>query len=238
MASVLAAACMILSAAVPALAADGIRREVRTGTATIALNDQAVIGEFTTDQSQSFTPDISYTVFTIGDNGPVYYDIMLMDESNFAKYKNNQAFTYIAEGSRTGQSGESVSVANFPLAQNTHFFLVADNTNLPAGGSIPTQELRIGYVLTGYDISIQSPTGNIFAMALISIIVIAVLVVLVLALLFLIVRKKSGSQKQVVVPAAASTVIRRETPEGNCPVCGNPVGPIYLTCPNCGNRLK
>ncbi|MGD0817249.1 MAG: zinc ribbon domain-containing protein [Methanomassiliicoccales archaeon] len=237
LASVIAVVCMILSASMPVLAADTMRREVRSGSSTISLNSYAVIGEFITDQSQSVTPDLSYTVFTIGDNGPVYYDIMLMDESNFNHYKNNENFTYISEGSKIGQSGQSVSVSNLPLAQNTHFFLVADNTNLPAGGSIPTQELRIGYVLTGYDMSIQFPSGNPVALALIAIVAIVVLVVIVLALLFLFMRKKKGIQQpsaQIPTPPE----IRPATAEGNCPVCGKSLSPEFVACPYCGNRLK
>ena len=134
LASIFALTCLLLSAANPALAADPMSREVRTGSTTVSLNSYAVIGEFTTDQSQSFTPSISFTVFTIGDNGPVYYDILLMDEANYTAYKNNQNFSYIASGSNIGQSAESVSVSNLALAQQTHYFLVADNTNLRPEG--------------------------------------------------------------------------------------------------------
>ena len=236
--SVFAVVCMILSA-VPALGADPINREVRTGTTTVGLNNYAVIGEFTTDQSQSLTPSISYTIFTIGDNGPVFYDILLMDEANYTSYKNSENFSYIAAGSKIGQSADSVSVSNLALAQHTHYFLVADNTNLPAGGSTPTQDLRIGYLLSGFDISIQFPTGNVVALALIVIVVIVLLVILVVALvlLFIFMRRKNVYQ-QPMAPAPYVPQVRPATAEGNCPVCGKPVAPDFMACPNCGNRLK
>jgi ABC-type multidrug transport system permease subunit len=230
---------MILSAAVPALAADTMNRDIRTGTTTVGLNNYAVIGEFTTDQNQSITPSISFTVFTIGNNGPVYYDILLMDEANYTSYKNNQNFSYIAAGSKIGQSGESVSVSNLALAQHTHYFLVADNTNLPAGGSTPTQDLRIGYVLTGFNMSVQFPTGNVVALALIAIVVIVLLVIVVIALvlLFIFMRRRNGN-RQPIAPAPVMPLIKPATAEGNCPVCGKPVAPDFMVCPNCGNRLK
>jgi hypothetical protein len=238
LASIFALSCLILSAAIPALAADPMRREVRTGGSTIALNSYAVIGEFTTDQSLAVTPDISYTVFTIGDNGPVYYDILLMDEANYTQYKNNAAFSYITAGSKIGQSVESVSVTNLVLAQRTHFFLVADNTNLPAGGSTPTQELRIGYVLTGYDISIQFPSGNPVAVGFAVLAVLAIVAIVVIVVILFIVTRKKKTTAPMAAPMQPQYEIKPMTPEGNCPVCGKPVSADFIACPNCGNRLK
>jgi hypothetical protein len=245
LASILALSCLILSAAVPALAADPLRREVRTGSSTVGLNSYSVIGEFTTDQSLAVTPDISYTVFTIGDNGPVYYDILLMDQANYTKYQNNGNFSYIAAGSKIGQSVQSVSVSTLPLAQQTHYFLVADNTNLPAGGSTPTQELRVGYVLTGYDMSIQFPSNNPVAIGLAVLAVMAILaiIVVVLLVLYFVTRKKKTTPTPpmaapMVTPMPVQPVIKPMTPEGNCPVCGKPVSADFMVCPNCGNRLK
>jgi hypothetical protein len=239
LASVMAVVFMILSSALPVLAADSPSREIRTGNSTIALNDHAVIGEFTTDQSQSVTPDVSYSVFIIGNNGPVYYDILLMDEANYNHYKNNENFTYISAGSKIGQFAGSASISSLPLAQNTHYFLVADNSNLPAGGSIPTQELRIGYVLDGYDVSFQSPSGNLIAFAVVAAIVIVIVLVaiIVLVLLYVLVRKRKAIL-QPMMPAPAPPMIKPATAEGNCPVCGKPVSPDFMMCPNCGNRLK
>jgi hypothetical protein len=239
LASVLAIIFMVLSSALPVLAADPPSRELRTGNSTISVNDYAVIGEFTTDQDQSVTPDISYTVFIIGNNGPTYYDILLMNETNYNHYKNNQNFTYISAGSKIGQFSGSASVSNLPLAQNTHYFLVADNTNLPAGGSTPTQELRIGYVLNGFDMTIQSPTGNLLTFALLGFIVILIVVIaiVVLVVLFVFMRKKKVNP-QPMVPLPVQPMVRPATPEGNCPVCGKPVSQDFMVCPNCGNRLK
>jgi hypothetical protein len=239
LASVLAIMFMVLSSALPVLAADPPTRELRTGNSTISVNNYAVIGEFTTDQDQTVTPDISYSVFIIGDNGPTYYDILLMNETNYNHYKNNQNFTYISAGSKIGQFSGSASVSNLPLAQNTHYFLVADNTNLPAGGSTPTQELRIGYVLNGFDMSIQSPTGNLVAFALISLIVVLIVVVaiIVLVLLYFLLRKKKV-YPQPIAPPPVQPMVRPATSEGNCPVCGKPVSQDFIVCPNCGNRLK
>ncbi len=237
-ASAIAVLCMILSTAAPALAVDSIHREVRAGSSTIDLNGYAVIGEFRSDRDLLIVPDISYTVFTIGDNGPVYYDIMLMDESNYAKYQNHEAFNYIPNGSKIGQSEQSVSVYNLVLAQNNHYFLVADNTNEPAGGSTPTQELRIGYVISGVNLSIESPSGNVLEWILILVVGIAVVLVVVLMILFLAMRKKNGKQQVPVAPAPLQPAIMPATAEGNCPVCGKPVKPEFVACPNCGNRLK
>ncbi len=228
---------MILSAAAPAVADDLIHREVRAGSSNIALNTYAVIGEFRTDRDPLVIPDISYTVFTIGDNGPVVYDILLMDETNYNKYKNHEAFSYIANGSKIGQSAQSVSVSNLVLANNDHFFLVADNTNEPTGGSTPTQELRIGYVLSGINLSILSPSGNVIEWLLIAAVAIAVVLIVVLLVLFLAMRKK-GNQQPMAAPIPAQPVIKPATAEGNCPVCGKPVSPDFMMCPNCGNRLK
>lgn len=238
-ASVLAIMFMVLSSALPVLAADTPTRDIRTGNSTISVNDYAVIGEFRTDQDQSVTPTISYSVFIIGENGQTNYDILLMDETNFNHYKDSQNFTYISAGSRIGQSSGSASVSSLPLAQNTHYFLVADNTNLPSGGASPTQQIRIGYVLDGFDVSIQSPTGNLLTFALIGLIVILIVVVIiiVLVLLYFLVWKKRPAP-QPMAPAPVPPMVKPATPEGNCPVCGKPVSPDFMVCPNCGNRLK
>ena len=220
------------------MAADSIHREVRAGSSTIGLNSYAVIGEFRSDRDPLVIPDISYTVFTIGDNGSVSYDVMLMDESNYAKYKNHEAFTYIPNGSKIGQSAESVSVSNLVLAKNNHYFLVADNTNEPAGGSTPTQDLRIGYVLSGVNLSIQSPSGNVIEWIMVLLIAIAAVVVVVLVILFLAMRKKNVSRQVPMSPAPVQPAIMPATAEGNCPVCGKPVSPEFMSCPNCGNRLR
>jgi hypothetical protein len=230
---------VVLSSALPVLAADPPNREIRTGNSTISANDYAVIGEFMTDQDQSVTPTISYSVFIIGVNGPTSYDILLMDETNYNHYKNSENFTYISAGSKIGQSSESASVSNLPLTQNTKYFLVADNTNMPSGGSSPTQQIRIGYVLDGFNVSVQSPTGNLLTFALVGLIVILIVVVaiIVLVLLYFFVWKKR-SAPQPMVPASAPPMVRPATPEGNCPVCGKPVSQDFMVCPNCGNRLK
>ena len=238
LASVLVVAFIFLSSAVPVLAADAPSRDLRSGNSTIAVNDYAVIGEFTTDQSQTVTPTISYSVFVIGNLGQVNYDILLMDQANYTHYTNHQNFTYISEGSKLSQSGRSVSVSDVPLAQNTHFFLVADNTNLPVGGSNPTQELRIAYILNTYDASIQLPTGNFLGLALIALVIIAIVViVIVVVVLYLLLRKKKNGP-QAMPPAPVQPAINPATAEGNCPVCGKPVSPDFMLCPNCGNRLK
>jgi hypothetical protein len=239
LASMLALSCLILSAAVPALAADQLRRDIRTGSSTVALNGYAVIGEFSTDQSQLVTPEISYVVFTIGENRSVDYDILLMDEANYTLYKNNADFSFIEAGSRIGQSVESVSVSNLALSQHTHFFLVADNTGTPANGSTPTQELRIGYVLTGYDMSIMYPTGNLvgIGLAILAVVAILVIVVVVLVVLYLLLRKKKTTPP-MVAPLPYVPAVKPATPEGNCPVCGKAVSPEFIACPYCGNRLK
>ncbi len=239
LASVLAIMFMLLSSALPVLAADPPARELRTGTSTIPVNSYAVIGEFTTDQDQSVTPVISYSVYIIGNNGATSYDILLMNETNYDNYRNSENFSYISAGSKIGLSSESTSVSDLPLAQNTHYFLVADNTNMPAGGAAPSQEIRIGYVLNGYDISIQSPTGNLFAFALVALIVVmvAVVAIIVLVLLYFMWWKKRP-YPQPMAPAPVPPMVRPATPEGNCPVCGKPVNQDFMVCPNCGNRLK
>jgi hypothetical protein len=235
--SALAVMCLILSATAPALAADGARFEIRTGSSNIALNDYAVISEFQTGQSLLVTPTLNYTVFTIGDSGILHYDILLMDESNFTKYKNHETFTYINAGSRIGVTAESISVS-LALTPNKHYILVADNTDLPLGGSIPTQALHIGYVMAGYDVSFQSPTGNPIVLVLIAIIVVVVIIVVVFVL-FLMMRKKKGIQQATAPPQyPPQPAISPATQAGTCPVCGTPVSPDFMACPNCGNRLK
>jgi hypothetical protein len=230
--------CMILSVTAPALAVDSINREVRAGSSTIDVNTYAVIGEFRTDRDQSIAPDISYSVFTIGDNGPVFSDILLMDESNYSKYQNHQAFTYILNGSKIGQSAQSVSVSNLVLAQNNHFFLVADNTNEPPNGSTPTQQLRIGYVLSGVNLSMTSPSGDVIGLILIAAALVAVVLVVVLVVLFLAMRRRKGAPQPMAAPVPMQPMIKPATLEGNCPVCGKPVSPDFTICPNCGNQLK
>jgi hypothetical protein len=237
LASVLAVVFMVLSAAAPVLAAT-VPREIRSGTTTIAVNDHAVIGEFTTDQDQSVTPTLSYTVFVIGNGGSVTYDILLMNETNYDLYKSGFNFTYISAGSKLNQDGESTSISDLALTQNTHYFLVADNSNLPAGGSIPTQELRIGYILNGYDVSVQFPSGNPVVwvvVAIVALVIIVIIIIVVLLLYFLLRRRRAP---QTMVPAPVPPPINPATPEGNCPVCGQQVRPDFYVCPNCGNRLK
>jgi hypothetical protein len=234
----MAVMCMILSASAPALAVDSVHREVRAGNSTIGMSSYALIGEFKTDRDQLITPEISYTIFTMGDNGQVSYDILLMDNSNYAKYQNNQAFNYITNGSRIGQNAQSVSISNLVLAQNSQYFLVADNTNEPTNGSTPTQELRIGYVLSGVNLSILSPSGNVIEWIMIVAIAIVVVLVVVLLVIFLAMRKKKGSQQVVAAPVPMQPAINPATAEGNCPVCGKPVSLDFMVCPNCGNRLK
>lgn len=234
----MAVMCMILSAAAPALADDIVHREVRAGSSTIGSNAYAVIGEFRTDRDPLIVPDISYTVFTIGDNGVVFYDILLMDNNNYTKYQNHEAFNYIVNGSKIGQSAQSVSISNLVLAQNNHYFLVADNTIEPANGSSPTQELRIGYVLSGVNLSILSPGGNVIEWIMIVAVAVTVVLVVVLLVLFLAMRKKKGTQQPMAAPIPMQPAIKPATPEGNCPVCGKPVSPDFMACPNCGNRLK
>jgi hypothetical protein len=227
--------CMILSAAAPALA-ESPQGKLRTGSVNVGVNDHRIIGEFISDQDSAYTPVISYTIYVIGDNGPVFYDVLLMDEANYSKYNHNQAFGYISEGSKISQSAQSVTVSNLPLAQHTHYYLVLDNSNLPPAGSTPTQELRAGYVVNTYNMSII--TSNEIALAVIFLVIIViVLIALAAILVYLLVRRKPSNQPAMPT-APIGPEIKPATPEGNCPVCGKPVQPDFYLCPNCGNRLK
>ena len=116
---------------------------------------------------------------------------------------------------------------------------MADNSNLPAGGSAHPQDSRIGFILNGYDVSVQFPSGNPVVWALVAIVALVIIVVVVIVALFLyLILGKRGPHQQMPTPLQSMIDRPAPDPEGNCPVCGRPVRPDFYMCPNCGNRLK
>jgi len=74
------------------------------------------------------------------------------------------------------------------------------------------------------------------AIIAIVVLVMIVMIIIVVLLLYFLLRRKRAPQTMSQAPGPP--MINRATPEGNCPVCGQPVRPDFYVCPNCGNRLK
>lgn len=82
-----------------------------------------------------FSGDYLTVSYTISIQNDMYIDVILLDEVNFNRYKNDEAFSYNAEGTDFNTVYKKVTSVTFYTHDN--YYVVVDNSNKPPNGATP-----------------------------------------------------------------------------------------------------
>jgi hypothetical protein len=225
-----------LLAIAPAVSANPALVDV--GSRTVSVGEYNVLRSVRADGASSLTYSVDVTP-TTGIAHPI--DVLLLNESNFFKYKDGLSFVFLP--------GSALAVTNVTeteaLATGQIYYLVADNTNAPFGGANPVSEVRVFFSLVGTNVT---PLGErVFDLLLIiAIVAIVVIAVIVLLVIFLLVVRKPTRYHQAPPPITpypppppeAKPIAPLSVQGSNaCPSCGYSLPSSAAFCPSCGRKL-
>jgi hypothetical protein len=164
------------------------------------------------------TSSVAYT-FTVDFGNAV--DVLVLDEDNFASYIVKESFEYLPGTILNELSG---AASEYTTNAGTLYYVVIDNTDMPAGGANPTGSVTVSFSVTATDADLPSFISDIFL--IIAVGAILFVVVILVLLYFLIIRKPKPKAQQY--PGQPGMKI--------CPYCGSSMPNDYQYCPKCGRK--
>jgi hypothetical protein len=185
-----------------------------TETRTIGFDGYSIMILYqatdTSSLAYSFTVDLGTAV-----------DVLVLDQENFASYIVKESFEYLPGTVLNELSG---AASEYTTNSGSLYYVVIDNTNLPAGGATPTGSVTVSFSVTATDVDLPSFISDIFL--IIAVGAILFVVVILVLLYFLVIRKpKSKAQQYTGQPGMKI-----------CPYCGSSMPNDFQYCPKCGRK--
>lgn len=155
-----------------------------------------------------FNGDYITLSYTIEVQNNIYIDVMLLNEENYNKYRNDQSFSYYRDG--TDFNTIYTNVPSISLSTHDNYYLVVDNTDDPPNGATPPLNGINDYCTFHYTISgnahyysgggsstttweddegVPSWIGGLIILVILTVIILAVFGLMALL------KKKSGGQQ-------------------------------------------
>jgi hypothetical protein len=185
-----------------------------TETRTIGFDSYSIMILYqATDTSflaYSFTVDLGSAV-----------DVLVLDETNFASYIVKASFEYLPGTILNELSG---ATSEYTTNAGALYYVVIDNTDLPAGGATPTGSVTVSFSVTATDVDLPSFISDFFLIVAVG--AILFVVVILVLLYFLLIRKPKSKAQQY--PGQSGMKI--------CPYCGSSMPNDFQYCPKCGRK--
>jgi hypothetical protein len=210
-----------------------------TGFRNIPSGGHDVITAFRTHAGASLSYDVTVMMPTGN------FDVLLLNESNYFRYRDGQSFDFNTDGSRLNVASSVSDTLSLP--SDVVFYLVVDNSAVPAGGSSPTGQIRVFFAVNETNTTplLVAAADIILIIVIVAIVAIAIIIVVVLLL-----RKKSTrAPPPAQMPPAMGTAYAptpgtppqgaKEKVEGmkSCPNCGFYMPEDARFCPRCGRAM-
>ena len=165
--------------------------------------------------------DTSYLTYSFTVDLGTEVDVLILDEANFASYIVKESFEYLPGTILNELSG---ATSEYTTNAGTLYYVVIDNTDLPAGGATPTGSVTVSFSVTATDVDLPSFITDILLIVAIG--GILFVVVILVLLYFLLIRKPKSKAQQY--PGQPGMKI--------CPYCGSNMPNDFQYCPKCGRK--
>jgi flagellar basal body-associated protein FliL len=189
-----------------------------TETRNIGSGEYTIISQYQAEAS-------SFIFFTIDVQDGSYVDVLIMNATNFQAYSIGDPFNYVPESvlnKNTGAGGFSTPI------EGTEYYVLIDNTNVPAGGATPIGPVTVSYTVTNMNANdIESIFNNLLVIIVVGGIAFLLVALLLLYLIFF--RKPSHPSSPTAPPAGQpGTKV--------CSNCGSRMPYDFQYCPSCGKK--
>jgi len=189
-----------------------------TGARIVEKGDYVLIKAFRTEHSSSIFLEIAK-----GSGGA--YNLLLLDGDNYSDLRDGKAFAYRQGTILNASSSVEILPLSTPLADETDYYLVVDNSGAVPSGATPAGAIGFTFVLTLQNVTLIAPSA--VALGIIVAIAAAALAAVALIVVFLLYASR-GRKK-----AATEAVLGLRS----CPNCRSYVPENFEFCPSCGMKL-